>query len=321
MSIHPLLLDADRAVLQNLFQENANNANSGLDKKKIRGHDDQYTMETLSALKRLPMVFTTWDLKDLEHAHWLNAAILGAYISWAQGIVRNPLDVVFLTHIILYLITSLPSALYLFYRFNMLHGILHWLMQLFYGGSFTLMLHNHIHNDGVFAKKYVWFDQAWPYILEPLMGHTWDSYYYHHVKHHHVENNGPEDLSSTIRYQRDEFVDFLIYVGRFIFFIWIELPLYFFRKQRPQQAIRVAVVEVASYAVVYALAKNYFYPTLFVFIMPLLHMRLGMMIGNWGQHALVDDLDPKSSFRSSITLIDVTVGIYLYSCVVFAIYI
>jgi hypothetical protein len=47
--------------------------------------------------------------------------------------------------------------------------------------------------------------------------------------------------------------------------------------------------------------------TLFVFILPLFLLRLGLMIGNWGQHAFVDETDPNSDFRSSITLIDVPV--------------
>ena len=36
---------------------------------------------------------------------------------------------------------------------------------------------------------------------------------------HHVENNLPDDLSSTMRYQRDSFLHFLVYFGRFFFFI------------------------------------------------------------------------------------------------------
>jgi hypothetical protein len=35
------------------------------------------------------------------------------------------------------------------------------------------------------------------------------------------------------------------------------------------------------------------------------------MVGNWGQHALVDELEPDSDFRSSITLIDVPVSTFL----------
>lgn len=83
------------------------------------------------------------------------------------------------------------AAALLYYKFTWLHAMIHCLMTAFYCGSFTLMLHNHIHNNGILATDYAFFDQAWPYILEPLMGHTWNSYFYHHVKHHHVENNGP----------------------------------------------------------------------------------------------------------------------------------
>ena len=170
------------------------------------------------------------------------------------------------------------------------------------------MLHNHIHNNGILAKKYAWFDKSFPYILEPLMGHTWDSYYYHHVKHHHVESNGPDDLSSTVRYQRDELKDFLMYVGRFLGLIWIELPLYFLRTGKRTLAAKCFVSELTSYLTIFLLARSNFRPTLFVFLLPLLIMRIAMMIGNWGQHAFVDEVEPDSDFRSSITLIDVPVS-------------
>jgi hypothetical protein len=32
------------------------------------------------------------------------------------------------------------------------------------------------------------------------------------------------------------------------------------------------------------------------------------MVGNWGQHAFVDNEEPDSDYRSSITLIDVAVS-------------
>ena len=305
--INPLLLKSDLIVLQNLLQ----------DLRKSRAihtpdptaclvtYDDQSSMRALDEVYNEATVFTSWDLKDLPAGKGIKANLLHKYVAWAQCIVRNPVDVVFLTHIILYLSTSVPSAAFLYHHFNWAHGVFHCLLQLWYCGSFTLMLHNHIHNNGLLKKEYAWFDNTWPYILEPLMGHTWDSYYYHHVKHHHVEGNGPEDLSSTIRYQRDELSHFLMYVGRFVAFIWIELPLYFFRKRKPALAFKAAASEMAAYLFIYLAARTNFFPTLFVLIIPLFLMRIGLMIGNYGQHALVDDIDPASDFRSSITLIDV----------------
>ena len=310
-TIDPLLLRSDVIVLQNLLRDISTTVNSKTQSGRNHAdtdHDEQSSLRALAELEGEPSVFTNWDMKDLPTGKGINAEIFRVYISWAQGIVRNPVDVVFVTHICLYFGTSVPSAILLYYRFSWVHGILHWLMQLSYCGSFTLMLHNHIHNNGLFQKRYAWFDFTWPYILEPLMGHTWDSYYYHHVKHHHVENNGPDDLSSTIRYQRDELWDFFSYVGRFIAFIWIELPLYFLRKRKTALAVKSFCSEFLSYLFIVTLARANFYPTLFVLIIPLIQMRIGLMVGNFGQHALVDDVDPSSDFRSSITLIDVAVS-------------
>ena len=309
--INPLLLKSDLIVLQNLLQDiTRNSERDNPDPADVsEAHNDEFSMRALDEVNDQTTVFTSWDLKDLPAGKSFKAEILREYITWAQGIVRNPVDVVFLTHIILYLSTSLPSAAYLYYHFTWAHGIFHCLLQLSYCGSFTLMLHNHIHNNGLLKKKYAWFDNTWPYLLEPLMGHTWDSYYYHHVKHHHVEGNGPEDLSSTIRYQRDELSHFLMYVGRFVAFIWIELPLYFLRKRKRGLALKAAASEMAAYLFIYHAARRNFYPTLFVLMIPLLLMRIGLMVGNYGQHALVDDVDPASDFRSSITLIDVAASL------------
>ena len=277
--------------------------------------DDQMTLQLLSNLNSpksqdfQPTVFTGWDQPDISPL--IQHYLVQPYTNWAKTVVRRPTDVVFLTHILLYLSTSVPSAIRLYVHFTWPHAILHWLMQGYYCGSFTLMLHNHIHNNGVLAAKYALFDQIWPYILEPLMGHTWDSYYYHHVKHHHVENNGPGDLSSTIRFQRDDLFDFLIYVGRFLVLVWIELPMYFLRKNKKSLAICTAISELSTYAMIYTLARLHFWATLFVLIIPLVQMRIGMMVGNWGQHALVDETEPDSDFRSSITLIDVPVSLLL----------
>ena len=323
-SYHPFLTQPDLMVIKNLSEDihkaelsqnpNGPKEDSGQDSEIIKEctHDDETTLDLLNKLNDetsedfQPTVFTGWDEKDIPKP--VNSFLVRPYTRWAKTVVRRPTDVVFLTHILTYLATSVPSAAYLYYSFSWPHAIFHWIMQAWYCGSFTLMLHNHIHNNGLLAKGYTWFDKLWPYILEPLMGHTWDSYFYHHVKHHHVENNGPGDLSSTIRYQRDDLLHFLHYVGRFVAFVWFELPIYFLRKNKHSLAIRTLVSELSSYLFIYVMAQNNLRATIFVLIIPLIQMRVGMMVGNWGQHALVDEVEPDSDFRSSITLIDVPVS-------------
>lgn len=255
-----------------------------------------------------PTVFVSVDLSTLKLNPILDKYLLQPYIRWARRVVRKPTDVVMVTHLILYFTTSVPSALYLFWNFTYLHGILHSAMQFYYVGTYTLMMHQHIHMRGILAPRYSLFDRVFPYITDPLMGHTWNTYFYHHVKHHHVEGNGPDDLSSTLRYQRDNVFDFLHYLGRFYFFVWLELPLYFLSKRRLTLAAKAAFWEIGSYVTFFALAGLVsFQATLFVFIIPVMLLRVGLMVGNWGQHAFVDHEEPDSDFRSSITLIDVAV--------------
>jgi hypothetical protein len=319
--IDPELIPSDVAVLKNLLRDididrsQANGHSSSSDKptnpsRPVYGdeYNDAATTSSLDQLRQEPVIITSKDYDKLNLTNGYRASLLVRYIAWASTVARNPVDVVFVTHIILYLCTSVPSAVFLYYHYTHLHAVLHWIMQASYCGPFTLMLHNHIHNNGLLNQQYAWFDHTWPLILEPLMGHTWHSYYYHHVKHHHVEGNGPEDLSSTIRYQRDELSNFLMYLGRFMFLIWYDLPRYFIRKGMYAYAFKAASLEFLSYAAIAALARWRFTPTLFVLIIPFVQMRIGLMVGNFGQHALVDDIDPTSDFRSSITLIDVNVS-------------
>ncbi|KAB5522879.1 hypothetical protein GE09DRAFT_494570 [Coniochaeta sp. 2T2.1] len=262
-----------------------------------------------------PTVFVSMDLRDLKLRYpRLDKYVLQPYIRWATPLARRPTDVVFVTHLLLYLVTSLPSAIYLFRNFTYLHGVLHWAMSFYFMGTYTLMMHQHIHQRGILNPKLALLDNFFPYLTDPLLGHTWNTYFYHHVKHHHIEGNGPDDLSSTLRFQRDNPWHFAYYVVRFMLLIWLELPLYFVSKARYGMALRCLFFEVGNYLayVLLAVFVNW-RATLFAFVLPLTLMRIGLMVGNWGQHALVDRDQPDSDFRSSITLIDVPSNRYCFN--------
>ncbi|KAK3369787.1 fatty acid desaturase-domain-containing protein [Lasiosphaeria ovina] len=276
------------------------------------GVDEEGTAAELAALNNPlderfePTVFTSYDLDEaFEAAPALLHGPLKRYISWARGVARVETDVVFVTHLLIYFGTTLPSAAMLFARFSYPHAVLHMLMQATYIGPYTLLKHQHIHQNGVLNRRFSLLDSLFPYVMDPLMGHSWNSYFYHHVKHHHVEGNGPNDLSSTIRYQRDSLVNFLHYLGRFYFFVWLDLPRYFWRSRRPVLAAKSCFWELGTYAAIYAAWRFNHAAAVVVLIIPLSLLRIALMVGNWGQHAFVDENEPDSDFRSSITLIDV----------------
>jgi hypothetical protein len=320
ISIDPNLTQPDQLVLQYLLSDAARHDPSSCTKIEQEKLDDtkRAEVELVQKLEALndensqhfePTVTCTWDMEDLPAHPAFLQTLLHLYIQWASHIVRRPTDVVFVTHLILYFVTSVPSAIHLFfYSFTWIHGIFHAVMTGYYFGTYTLMRHNHIHNNGILSSKWWIFDSLFPYLLDPLMGHTWNSYYYHHVKHHHVEANGPGDLSSTIRLQRDEITSLLYYVSRFVLFVWIDLPLYFVQRGKRGHAFRTFFWEFSSY--MFMLFATKFSPkaSTFVFLVPFSLIRLGLMIGNFGQHAFVDEMEPDSDYRSSITLIDVPVS-------------
>ena len=105
---------------------------------------NQIAVKTLASLTNPsssafePTIFTTWDNVDIP---WIPEAWLANYVCWAQTIVRQPTDVVFLTHLIIYSTTVLPSAAWLLMkRFSYVHGILHLVYSIWCAGSFTLMM-------------------------------------------------------------------------------------------------------------------------------------------------------------------------------------
>ena len=185
--VNAYLTHSDQIVLSNLGRDIQSHPETS------KEHDDR-TAQRLRALNDPshpdfePCIFAMYDDKDLPD--WIKHFLVRPYCQLASKIVRHPTDVVFLTNILWNFCITLPSAVYLFYNFTYWHGFLHVLHAAWCMGPFTLMMHNHIHNRGILAKSWRWLDCSFPYILEPLLGHTWDSYYYHHVKHHHVEGNG-----------------------------------------------------------------------------------------------------------------------------------
>lgn len=136
-------------------------------------------------------------------------------------------------------------------------------------------------------------------------GETWNTFYYHHVKHHHIEDNGIEDLSATIWYDRDNWLHFAAYFFRFYFFIALELPIYFIKKGKLEWALKTFVGEVST-LVFYS---SFFYvcdprSVIFAWFVPLNMARIGMMSGNWTQHAFLDPDHATNDYKTALTVID-----------------
>lgn len=177
------------------------------------------------------------------------------------------------------------------------------LIYIFFLGPHILMVHN-VHHRLPWKKPFAYPLQWTLGLLGILYGLPPGLYFYHHNQMHHKEGNGPEDLSSTLPYQRDNFLHWLFYFTRFCLLTWIELPLYFFKKKKYSHALNSLVgfmVLFALWFVAYQYNPKATWITLFI---PTLISWFGMMGGNWAQHAFIDQQDPGNDFKSSITVIE-----------------
>lgn len=175
--------------------------------------------------------------------------------------------------------------------------------QLYFKGRFGLMLHNISHRK-LFKKPYQWINTWIVWGVCPIFGHTPETYFVHHMAMHHVENNMPDDSSSTIAYQRDSFGNFMLYYFNFLILGFRETFLYLFRRNRKKMYSRLTFGEFSFFLFCVVMCFVNFKATLFIFIIPFVFARFVMMIGNWAQHAFVDKNDPENHFTNAITCIN-----------------
>jgi fatty acid desaturase len=166
-----------------------------------------------------------------------------------------------------------------------------------------LMLHCTMHRPFIRNPKIL--DKAHLYAMSLLFGMP-TGYREHHVGMHHFEDNMPDDLSSTRAYTRDSFLQFLVYFSRLLFLGLVEVPLYLYRRRRYAMARRALVSELAHLAVMALVMRfdPWFGAT--VLIAPYVICRFAMMVGNWGQHAFLNDALDNDGISNSITCINST---------------
>ena len=223
----------------------------------------------------------------------------------AEHFIHDRRDTPFLGLMALLTVTVVPTGLVLFRP-----GAFHWwiagvhlALVVYFLGPFVLMLHNTSHRR-LFKRPWAWMNAYVPSVLGPFFGESPETYFAHHVGMHHPENNLEDDISSTMRYQRDSAVDFARYFLRFFFGGTFELTRYFARKRRRSLMVRTVVGELGFIGVLALLFWVNWRATLVVFLVPLVVVRFAMMAGNWAQHAFIDEKAPANSYRNSITCIN-----------------
>lgn len=183
-----------------------------------------------------------------------------------------------------------------------------WLPMLAYFGIwgwFTppviLMLHCTMHRPFIKSPKIL--DKAHPFAMSFFHGLP-TGYREHHIGMHHVEDNMQDDLSSTMRYQRDSFLHFLHYFFKFFLLSIVELPSYLKKRRRFAMARRAVYSELVHDLIIAGALLLDWRWGLMCFVVPYVSCRFMMMAGNWGQHAFVNTHRKNNGIANSITCIN-----------------
>ncbi len=186
----------------------------------------------------------------------------------------------------------------------------HYLNNISFKGPFGLMLHCTSHR-AFFKKEYQWLNEYLPWVISPFFGNSPGAYYAHHVGMHHPENNLEEDESSTMPFQRDSFLGFSKYIGKFMVRGTYDLAVYFFRRKRTWLGYKTIKGEIFFLALCVGLSFVSFKATLVVFIIPYFLYRLIAFMGNWAQHGFVVASDPGNPYLNSVTCLNTS---YNHKC-------
>ena len=221
-------------------------------------------------------------------------------------LVRDERDLSFIKLSLRILLVVIPISVVQFFYFSWWIAVSVLLLNIATGlGPFILMLHNTSHRK-LFKQEYDWMNNIIPWVLGPFYGETPETYFGHHVMMHHSENNMIDDLSCTMNYQRDSFIDFMKYFFLFFFFGMADLGFYFKRKNRWKFIRKIMFGEIGFFAMCALFWQFNWQATLMVLLLPFLIARFGMMAGNWAQHAFIDANSPDNNYRNSITCINCT---------------
>jgi fatty acid desaturase len=218
--------------------------------------------------------------------------------------LNDPRD---LPHLRLFMQCSvlIPAAalLYALGSFPWWLGLAYVVVWNFFGDRFTMSYHCTIHRR-LFKKRYPALEIYLDWVLCPFFGQTPGTFSVHHMGMHHVDDNLPRDLSSTMRYQRDNAFHFLRYYLRFACLIPFELTAYLWRTGNTALLRRFLAGELTYCGAV--AAAGFWNPqaTLVVFVFPFVFVRLMMMLGNWVQHAFIDPDRPDDPYKSSVNSIE-----------------
>jgi fatty acid desaturase len=174
------------------------------------------------------------------------------------------------------------------------------------------MIHKEGHSaKGIFKGPFTIFNNLHGNFLAFFYGHVPQGYPMGHMRIHHKHDNAPEDVTSTVYYDRSHASRFLIYMFEFaLFWSGISVAAYHFRKGKMKEFGKMALGMVAFYGVIAAVMYINFWFGVAYLVIPHLSCIFLLAAINYTWHAWTDPSEPKNIYKNSITLLEGQYNVY-----------
>jgi fatty acid desaturase len=174
------------------------------------------------------------------------------------------------------------------------------------------MIHKEGHSaKGIFKGPFTIFNNLHGNFLAFFYGHVPQGYPMGHMRIHHKHDNAPEDVTSTVYYDRSHASRFLIYLFEFsLFWSGISVAAYHFRKGKMKEFGKMALGMLAFYGVIAAVMYINFWFGVAYLVIPHLSCIFLLAAINYTWHAWTDPTEPKNIYKNSITLLEGQYNVY-----------
>ncbi len=174
------------------------------------------------------------------------------------------------------------------------------------------LIHKEGHEaKGMFKKPFGIFDNFFGRFMAFFYGHIPEAYPMGHMRIHHKHDNAPEDVTSTVYFDRSQASRFMIYLFEFMFY-WtgISVAHHHYRNGKMKEFRKMAYGMLAYYGTIAAVM---IFNPLFGFaylLLPLLSSIIFLAAINYTWHAWTDPSEPKNIYKNSITVLNGHYNVY-----------
>lgn len=174
------------------------------------------------------------------------------------------------------------------------------------------LIHKEGHEPkGFFKKRFSFLNKFFGYFLVFFYGHVPEGYPMGHMRIHHKHDNAPDDVTSTVFYDRTQALRFMIYLFEFMLF-WTGISIAYdhYKRNHLKEFRKMLIGMFCYYGFIATVMYFNFWFGFAYLLLPHLSAIIFLAVINYVWHAWTDPNEPKNIYKNSITVLNGEYNVY-----------